>query len=184
MAMAMRMREQQVDNALVQNNRNRTQMERAIRRRLSELISTALDPFVLILSARLVHHLSVVIRSKAMAAQLILWIIETSMATVRIRVMLCLQHKVNIRHHHRPTVMPDTIMLITIRIHTLTRQAQTIHWPSLEITIQIRLVCHHHSICHKTSKYQKTGKIHISKYSNNFLDSFWKIEKSLNCNEY
>lgn len=67
-AMAMRMWEQQVDNALVQNNRNRIQMERPIRRKLNEPISTV-GPFVLILWARLVHHLSAVTRSKAMPVQ-------------------------------------------------------------------------------------------------------------------
>lgn len=161
--MAMRMREQQVDNVLVQSkrnhNRNRIQMEWAIRRRLlSELITTAVGPFVLILSVRLVHPLSVVIRSKAMAAQLILWIIEISMATVRIRATQCLLPKVNIHHRHRQTVMPDTIMLITIRILTSIHRAQTTRWPLPETTIPTRLVCRRHSTCHKTSKFQKTGK--------------------------
>lgn len=161
-AMAMRMREQQVDNVLVQSNRNRNriQMERAIRRRpLSELISTTVGPFVLILSVRLVHPLSVVIRSKAMAAQLILWIIETSMATVRTRATLCLLPKVNIHRRRRPTVTPDTIMLITIRIRTSIHRAQTTRWPLPETTIPTRLVCRRHSTCHKTLKSQKTGKL-------------------------
>lgn len=151
------MREQQVDNALVQSICNNIQMDRAIRRRQSELIAT-IGPFVSTLSARSVHHLLVVIRSKPMAAQLILWIIEISMVTVRTQATPCSLRKVNIRHHHHQTDTLVTIMPITIRIHTSTRQAQTIHWPSLVITIRTHLACHHHNICRKTSKFQKTGK--------------------------
>lgn len=98
------------------------------------------------------------------------------MATVRIRAMQCLLLRVNIRRHHHQMVMLDTTMLITIPIHTSTRRARITRWPLPETTIQIHLVCHHHSIYHKTLKFPKTGKFIMYTHISNKLKTALKLQ--------